>query len=106
MFDLATVQTIIDKLLTDLGFMIFLCLGGALAILAALIGLGIGIHYLVKYVARGGAKEIGVNPDDWWGDNVNWEGKNPLEGFGFKEDLAKRRHDAYLEETFSKYPYK
>jgi hypothetical protein len=89
MFDITSVQAIINGLFTNLSLMIFIALGAVLGILAALIGISIGIHSLVKYVAKGGAKEMQVG---WWGDKVKWEGKDPLSGTGLgEEDIEKQR---------------
>jgi hypothetical protein len=62
MFDISAVQNIFSGLMSSLSGMLFLVISSVLGILAGLLGIGIAVHYVIKYVAgRGGAS---ILPDD------------------------------------------
>jgi hypothetical protein len=90
MFEVPQAQAAIGQVLTDLSGQIMLYLGATLGIFAALIGLGLAINWIIKYitgnVSMGGEGTVGTGGT--WTDHVNWEGKNALSGTGLDKDEA------------------
>lgn len=100
MFDIATVQTIFGVLMSDLSAMFFLAFSLVFGILAALLGIGLAVHYTLKYVAKGGAKEMGM-PSSLWTDHVNWGGKDALAGTGLGLDDIEREKKKSLDDYWA-----
>jgi hypothetical protein len=75
MFDTTAAQTLMQTILSNLSLLIFVTITAVLGILGALIGIGFGIHALIKYIAKGGAKEMGLPSfrAGWEMENYNRE---------------------------------
>ncbi len=94
MFDISTAQSAIATVLNNLSYQIFVYLGWVLGIFAALLGLYMGIRWVVHYIAgRGGTQLLGGNDALFWA-SYNRDLHDFKERMDAYDDMLESRHKA------------